>query len=937
MTTSILDDESAHVKELNRLFLSCAKNGDAHLDASGIRDLCVKLNLSPFIDVILERILSGYTIVDFAIFKDRFVQLLPDIISFTAAAENLEAKAEKVLSDLGIEPEGFLTRYETRILCKQISELNSLGLVGIDQLFDKADTTHEGRITLAQLLSQYEIQKQLSEEVDFITETFIPTVNLFEALDPSNTGNIRCQELLEYWRACGINIEQGLYVLKLSGQPLEGTVNALLLSSCLERHLGDLAAAPTASTIIRVALLSLHAFIDHLRCSIKEAELRAEHFHKQFQQANQRHVLLIEEFEQNQISMEQTYEQRFRDSDERYRAKIAQIEERFNQEKKDLLIELEKAENELAHFRKTESSYCTRLQLLENQFARVTENAQQLSNTVQKLEQMNKHLCNEIARVSEPKPLKETQATTVLKHRVELLAARNKRLREQIDDLRNNGKRRISHLKTFEPLYFHWTNTFRSEILALKRRREGRSVDSPSEIESEPESIFIKSRKRRLLKIKERKRRYELITKILVNSSSNERIVNTKENEEKAQSVGSNKKFKHSLVENLHNNVLEPIREQHRKEIAALKNSANKTLAKALNRQLQITQNFEKEKHQFQLKLMTEKYALERNFTKEKMKMIDRLKEEFKCELTRLKTVMSPSTSVDSKLSTRENFGATKVSASWRRDQANSSFNFKNLLNNEPYRFNVFKNFRRYDDAYKMFDLNKNNGALNIEKVSQPYTPFKAISKNVNMTHDQCSHYQIITTKLKQIYAAVGGDGNIGESGFEDFLSSADSITEVTFHIFFRVNSISAHFTRDYNNLQEKAYLKNEIKKLGDRLYSVREKIIDLHTYLTLRSSQCNMTRCSTGCIEKFENHCMGRPFDDYIITGNNHMCRQGFSSNHGITKIEQLKAENLLLNARLSQSSELVKMLLREYSDELDRTSRLGKFIRSIYSINEE
>lgn len=26
---------------------------------------------------------------------------------------------------------------------------------------------------------------------------------------------VRCQELLEHWRACGISMEQGLYVLKV--------------------------------------------------------------------------------------------------------------------------------------------------------------------------------------------------------------------------------------------------------------------------------------------------------------------------------------------------------------------------------------------------------------------------------------------------------------------------------------------------------------------------------------------------------------------------------------------------------------------------------------------------------------------------------------------------------------------------------------------------
>lgn len=53
--------------------------------------------------------------------------------------------------------------------------------------------------------------------------------------------------------------------LQQTGQPLEGAVNAMTLSGSLERQLSEFAAAPAASAVVRVALLSLHAFIDHLR------------------------------------------------------------------------------------------------------------------------------------------------------------------------------------------------------------------------------------------------------------------------------------------------------------------------------------------------------------------------------------------------------------------------------------------------------------------------------------------------------------------------------------------------------------------------------------------------------------------------------------------------------------------------------------------------
>ncbi|VDN20418.1 unnamed protein product [Gongylonema pulchrum] len=122
------------------------------------------------------------------VFKERFVQLLPDIINVATVAESLESSAEKSLLECGIEPGGLFSRYEARILCENTPELNKLQSVEINALFDRADSEHVGRVTLAQFLAQYHHQKRLSEEVNFITETFMPSVNLFEALDSSRTG-----------------------------------------------------------------------------------------------------------------------------------------------------------------------------------------------------------------------------------------------------------------------------------------------------------------------------------------------------------------------------------------------------------------------------------------------------------------------------------------------------------------------------------------------------------------------------------------------------------------------------------------------------------------------------------------------------------------------------------------------------------------------------
>lgn len=122
--------------------------------------------------------------------------------------------------------------------------------------------------------------------------------------------------------------------------------------------------------------------------------------------------------------------------------------------------------------------------------------------------------------------------------------------------------------------------------------------------------------------------------------------------------------------------------------------------------------------------------------------------------------------------------------------------------------------------------------------------------------------------------------------------------------------------------------MKNEIKKLSSRLCLAREKITELRAFFA---------KCSSGCMESFESWRTGRPADNCLATGNTYIRRKTSRDSTNILWIEQLKAENVLLSARLSESKELVKMLVREYSDQLTRTSRLGRFIRSIYSIDSD
>lgn len=54
------------------------------------------------------------------------------------------------------------------------------------------------------------------------------------------------------------------------------------------------------------------------------------------------------------------------------------------------------------------------------------------------------------------------------------------RLRGRIQELTGNRKTRCGRFNTIEPLYAKWTDAFRIEMLALKRRQENRRFDTLS-------------------------------------------------------------------------------------------------------------------------------------------------------------------------------------------------------------------------------------------------------------------------------------------------------------------------------------------------------------------------------------------------------------------------------------------------------------------------
>ncbi|VDM25945.1 unnamed protein product [Toxocara canis] len=531
---------------------------------------------------------------------------------------------------------------------------------------------------------------------------------------------------------------------------------------------------------------------------VKEGESRAEHLHKQLQLANQRRTLLIEELEHNQLSIEEGYEQRLRETEERYRSRVSQMEERFRVEKKELMNELAQAEEELSRARQSESASRNRLQLVERQCNRLSDEARELAETVQQMEQLNRQLRTELSKTMQPRPMDDHAPAIMWRHRVELLLAHNKRLRDKIDELTSSERKKHSSLRGVDPLYTRWTSAFRSQLLAIRKRRLARpNADTLSEMESEPESIFVRARKRRLLKVRERKRRHERVGRPIPScSSSNDNAAAEKENDPLQKTMGE--KELRMLLEKGREEEMKKLKEEHRKEIVALKHSASKALADALNDQeRQITQSFEKERRQFEVKLASEKNALERKFAEEKMKLINRLQEEFEQELSRLRSSLSSATSEDSHNYRRQieqlesslrgqRNGYEKKMAELKEKYRNELNSFRSMLkpsDSSPSSFialvEKYRNSEVLPTSTNRFL--EESKVMSIEKTCVPQLASFSLqnTKLPLAPSGRCGRCEMVDAKLKQIHLALTTEGNPIESGIEDVGSSADSLVEV--------------------------------------------------------------------------------------------------------------------------------------------------------------
>lgn len=129
--------------------------------------------------------------------------------------------------------------------------------------------------------------------------------------------------------------------------------------------------------------------------------------------------------------------------------------------------------------------------------------------------------------------------------------------------------------------------------------------------------------------------------------------------------------------------------------------------------------------------------------------------------------------------------------------------------------------------------------------------------------------------------------------------------------------------------------MKNEVRRLTGRLNLALKRVTELCALFTPQSGYCRLDRCSAECIESCKNWKL-EPLGQVTTTEKATRWIRSTSRNENC-QLEQLRADNVLLNARLSESVQIIKMLVKEFSNQLDKTSRLGRFIRYIYSVNDK
>ncbi|GMT36140.1 hypothetical protein PFISCL1PPCAC_27437, partial [Pristionchus fissidentatus] len=923
MRPDSLDEENAHVQQLKKLFLECDLHGDGRLAREGLFLLCEKLNLADFSEEITSRSLGDAHDVDFNSFKDRFVALLPEIIDVSSGSvDPLLSRVIQTARRLGFGDGQRLSRYETRVLCEKTSELADLSVVEINSLYERADSGRTGRVSIQQFLNQYRHQKRLSAEVHFIADSYVNTLNLFDSLDPAHTGKIDSQDLLEYWNKAGVRIDEGIAVLQQCGQPVSGMVNAIYLSAFLERELSGTASdAPVA---VKTAIIALHCCIDNLRCNLKELEERAEHSHKQLQLANQRRTMLIEELEHNQMAIEQSYEERMREMDEKFRSKMCQLEEKLQSEKRDVQNDLDQVEDELTRIRQSETSARNKVTLLERQCARLNDEARESTENISQLEQLNRQLRTELNKAMQSRPaVDSTDSSNALlwKQKVELLVNHNKRLREKIQELSTSEAKRRRRDDETTAIGSSWSPAFKNQVTVIRKRRSTKG-ETLSEMESEPEGIFFRVRRRRLQKKRDRRKRYDqLQQRIALHNGPNHLSSDS-------ESTSSSHKYRmtsSSLLSKATNRL--PIRSQHsaspmqsspagfsvfithaveeerkrwqeemRKEVARLKSESTQTVEGALkDQERRMNNEFEKERRVFDNRLMDERNAMERGFAEEKMKMMNRLQDDFDQELKRLSTTQRlEKTSatiehykrqikmLESSIEGQRNGYEKKLAD--MKDRHNhvvkqireSSQNPLDRSNTGSF-LSLIEKYRRNETSAGY--SSSPSSSLAVEKRPPPpsssYHNHLPFQRSVSSLAARCDRCEQMDCRLRELYNVLCGDQTSAESGIEDLGSSTGSHTD------------------------DKLVLKKELRKYKGRFEAAKERVTELRILVN-----------SSGTLAKYKNSLGGSE-------GGGEWKKPPLKWSEMARAVERLESEKVILESRLAESQMLIKNVVEQYKKQ--------------------
>ncbi|EGT29890.1 hypothetical protein CAEBREN_32660 [Caenorhabditis brenneri] len=434
-----LSDENVHVKELKRLFNSCNSDRNGLLDKDGLLILCEKLNLSIFANSIIDRVLCNDHSINFSQFKERFLLFLPEIIDLASGNQDeLLIAAYKSSSSLGIKDTQRLSRYDVHTICESTSELDLLSVGDVNGIFDKCAIS--GKVSLNDFVSQYRTRQKMSEEIHFIADAYrISSVNLFETLDVNNSGEADHSAVIEYLTTSGLKLEEAISLLKVLlyiscfyehfvfqdfGQPTSAMISLVGLGNYLETTLSHL--LNNSSVSARAAFFCMKSLLENYRCTVREFEMRCEHMQKQIHIANQRRTLLIEELDQNQQSIEASYNNRMKEMEERCRGRIAAMEEKFRMERQEMQKEIEAIEKDLSLVRHNETSLKNKLQLVERHNKRITTELEDQTEAVNVLEQENRELRAELRKKQQFRVSEDNAKIMAWKQKVELMVAHNK-------------------------------------------------------------------------------------------------------------------------------------------------------------------------------------------------------------------------------------------------------------------------------------------------------------------------------------------------------------------------------------------------------------------------------------------------------------------------------------------------------------------------------